>query len=150
MLKKEQFARFSAEVEETLKALASRYGAEVHCGNIKYDDVSFNIDLKVVKKVIAGKPYEQYEFEKHCGNYGFLPEDYKKQFIYKNELYTIVGFSPNASVRPVKVLNERRQSYKFEVEAVKHMLKHNVPNGINKTETVNKTKQQLLDELMNY
>jgi len=71
MLSKKEFDAFRKETELTLVELAKKYNVNIEAGKIKYTSDSFNLDLKVTKKEVNGKSFEQSEFEKYCILYGF-------------------------------------------------------------------------------
>lgn len=149
MLNERQFIAFKREAEELLTALASRYGADVKAGKIRYDDTSFNLDIKVTKKSVNGKPYEQVEFEKYCKLYDFKPEDYKKQFVCQNKIYTLTGFNSRASVRPIICSDELGKKYSFTSSLAHKSLKESPKTGITVVEEkVSWTVEQAMDALL--
>lgn len=149
MLNERQFNAFRREAEELLTALAGRYGADVKAGKIKFGDSSFNLDIKVTKKSVNGKPYEQVEFEKYCKLYDFKSEDYKKQFVHDNKIFTITGFNPKASVRPINCADDNGKKYKFPLELAKRLLKESPKTGITVVEEkVSWTAEQAMDALL--
>jgi len=93
MLTKPEFASFRLETEKALQQLSEKYNINITAGKIRYDDNSFNLDLKMTKKEVNGESFEKVEFEKYCFLYGFKPEDYLKKFISNCKTYTIVGLS---------------------------------------------------------
>jgi len=122
MLTKKEFVAFRQEAEKALQELAKKYDVNIKAGNIKYDNNSFNLDLKMTKKDIGGKTFEQVEFEKHCFMYGFKPEDYRKQFTMNGETFTVTGFKLRATKMPIVAVRQDGRGFKFGEETVKRLL----------------------------
>lgn len=119
MLTKIQFESFRKETEQALKSIAEKYNANITTGKIKYTSDSFNLDLKVTKKEVNGKSYEQAEFEKNAFLYGFDPEDYNKTFMSHGKSFQLVGFNNKARTMPVLAKCEDGKRYKFGTEVKK-------------------------------
>ena len=122
MLTKPEFASFRLEAEKALQQLSEKYNVNITAGKIRYDDNSFNLDLKMTKKEVNGELFEKVEFEKYCFMYGFKPEDYLKKFISNCKTYTIIGFKPRNTKMPVIAVSQDNKRYKFNEETVKRLL----------------------------
>ena len=88
--------KFRTEVELALAAVAEKYGCEVTAGNIKYDTTSVDIAIYFKSKGENGESAEEMDFKKHCGDYGFKPEDYNATVIFEGKKYSFIGFNPRA------------------------------------------------------
>jgi hypothetical protein len=122
MLSKQEFASFRKETEQALQELAKKYNVNIEAAGIKYTSNSFDMTLKMTKKEVNGKSFEQAEFEKHCILYGFKPEDYNKSFVMNGKTYTLCGFKLKARTMPVLARNKDGQNYKFGEDTVKRLL----------------------------
>lgn len=121
MLSKKEFDAFRKEAELALGELAKKYNVNIEAGKIKYSSDSFNLDLKVSKKEVNGKSFEQSEFEKYCFLYGFQPEDYNKTFVTSGRKFKLIGFKTSARTMPVLAQGEDGKNYKFSSE-IKRLL----------------------------
>jgi len=121
MLSKKEFDAFRKETELALIELAKKHNVNIEAGKIKYTSDSFNLDLKVTKKEVNGKSFEQSEFEKYCVLYGFQPEDYNKSFVTSGRKFKLIGFKTSARTMPVLAQSEDGKSYKFGTD-VKRLL----------------------------
>ena len=114
MLTTKQFDEFRNEANRLLAELAAKYDANIKCGKIKYDTNSFDMNVSVTRKVVSGKSFEQAEFEKMCGFYGFKPEDYKRKFTCQGRVFALKGFNPKARSMPVLAEDASGKSYKMK------------------------------------
>ena len=96
IMTKEQFSQLRYEMETALAAIATKYNCDVSVGNIKYDDINTDIVVSLRSKGADGKPADQLNFEKYCGQFGFKPEDYGFTFTDGKKTFTFVGFNPKA------------------------------------------------------
>jgi len=118
MLTKKEFESFRIETEQAMKTIAEKYGVNIHAGKINYDSNSFTLDLKVSKKKVNGKSFEQAEFEKNCIYFGLKPEDYNKSFMSNGRKFNICGIKTSARKMPILAKCEDGKTYKFSLENV--------------------------------
>jgi len=123
MLSKKEFELFRMELEKATEALAKKFDVTIKAGKIKYSADSFNLDLKVNKKEVNGKSFEQSEFEKYAETYGFMPEDYKKEFVSNGKTFTLIAFKTSARTLPVLAIAEDGRRYKFRTDVKERLLK---------------------------
>ena len=122
MFSKEELRLYRFEIEQALKEVADKHNVNIHAGNITYTDSSFKLTLEVNKKEVAGKPFEQAQFEKYCLMFGFKPEDYGKQFVSNGKMFTITGFNLKAHKMPVLAKSIDGKGYKFPESTVKRLI----------------------------
>lgn len=119
MLKGKQLKVFRKEVKEALKPIAEKYEANIHAGKIRYNNNRLILDLEMKKNQVNGKPYEQAEFEQSAEIYGYIPEDYGREFVFKEQTYKFIGFNPNARTKPIIGRGIDGKKYRFHKEDVK-------------------------------
>lgn len=91
---------FREDFKNVVKALEEKYDVEIGMGSITYNDKSFHFRTNVEKKVSDEDKAKnmQEEFNTYCQMYGFVPDDYRKEFRVEAERKTfiLVGFNPRA------------------------------------------------------
>jgi hypothetical protein len=117
MLTCTEFKIFRKEAEQALQGLAQKYNANIMAGNIKYDTNHFTISITVRKNDIAGKSYEQAEFEKCCVIFGLKPSDFGKTFASQGREFTICGIDMKARSMPI-LATSNGKTYKFKEESI--------------------------------
>ena len=105
------FERLRSEMETALAEVAAKYGCEVVAGKIKYDNTVINVDLAFKAKGENGESAEEVEFKKLCGEYGFVPEDYRKAVVIKDKMYRLVGFNTRARKNFCIIKDANGQTY---------------------------------------
>lgn len=119
MMTKDEFKMLSNEIEEVLQKVGDKYGVDISGGNIRYSNIDATMQLKLAKKLVDGKPYEQAEFEKYCYQYGLTPNDYKRKIEANGTTYVLIGLNPKAPKYPLLVENEENKCYKMALDALR-------------------------------
>lgn len=91
---KKEFDNFRNDLQQALKGIEEKYQVKINTGKIKYTELDFNIDMKVIKNE-DGLNVEQEKFEKYCIIYGFKKEHYKNKITLQNKQFEFVGFNIN-------------------------------------------------------
>ena len=122
MFTRKQFEEFKNDTEQVMKALAEKYNVNIKTGKIKYADNNFTLALDVAKKEVNGQSFEQAEFAKHCYLFGLKPEDYRREFQYKERTYMLTGFSLRSPKMPIIVTCTTGGEYKLSRDLVASVL----------------------------
>lgn len=117
------FKQFRNDVVEALAAVAKKYGCEVTAGNIKYDTSSIDLSLYFKAKGENGETAEEIDFKKHCGDYGFKPEDYNATVIFEGKKYFFIGFNPRARKNYCIIRDAAGKEYATSIAAIQLSLK---------------------------
>lgn len=122
MFDKEFFNDFRKDVEEALNHVAHNYGVNIKAGTIKYTQEEFTLVLEVARILGDGEmPIEQQDFERHCEQYGFTPNDYLREFDWNGDTFQLVGF--NVKARKAHLICQKKEDgnrYRFHDAAVKN------------------------------
>ena len=127
---RKKFDEFRSDVEAALEDVGEKYDVSIEAGSISYSDIEFKMGLKMKKKNVDGKSFEQAAFEKHCKMFGFKPADYRREFKERatrgtgTEVWKLVGFNPNAPKYPMIVENSQGKQYRMTLDAVKGAIKN--------------------------
>ena len=117
------FKQFRNDVVEALAAIAERYGCEVTAGNIKYDTSSIDLALYFKAKGENGESAEEMDFKKHCGEYGFKPEDYNATVVFEGKRYSFIGFNPRARKNYCIIRDAAGKEYATSIVSIQSGLK---------------------------
>lgn len=116
------FKQFRNDVVEALAAIAERYGCEVTAGNIKYDTSSIDLSLYFKAKGENGETAEEMDFKKHCGDYGFKPEDYSATVVFEGKRYSFIGFNPRARKNYCIIRDSAGKEYATSIASIQSSL----------------------------
>ena len=56
---RKKFDEFRSDVEAVLEDVGEKYGVSIEAGSISYNDIEFKMGLKMTKKNVDGKSFEQ-------------------------------------------------------------------------------------------
>lgn len=101
---KQSFESLRRDIEEALWPVAEKYELKIKAGKITYSEMECQIKLEAVRQ-IEGVDNEKERFETLCRLYGFTPEQYKMNILYKGERYQLVGFNPTKPKNRCNILN---------------------------------------------
>ncbi len=94
MRKYVNFEAFRKDTEKALSELQTKYGVEIKAGNIRYDETSFTMQLKVTRADVDVQKQEFMNGLIYMKTNGFTADDYLATFEDKGKTYTIIGFKP--------------------------------------------------------
>lgn len=100
-INKELLKNFREDFGKVAKLLENKYGLVIKLNNnMTYTSKSITAGFKafVAETGENGNsiPFEQLEFNKLCGKYGFTPEDYMCNVSAGGNIYKLYGFNPKA------------------------------------------------------
>lgn len=122
---KKEFSLFKSDVETALKEVEKKHGVSISCGNIRYSELDFTLQLTVIKSDASTDGKKQL-FEKECVYYGFEPEEYNKLFTLNGKAFRLVGFNRNSPKNCCKIISETDgKEYKCNAEAIHRAFKDN-------------------------
>lgn len=101
---KKNFDALRRDIEEALWPVSEKYGLKFKTGKINYSNLDCQIKLEATSE-IEGVNVEQEKFNTHCRNYGFTPEQYRMNILYKGTRYQLVGFNPTKPKNRCNILN---------------------------------------------
>lgn len=116
------FEAFRKDTENALKELQTKYGVEIKAGNIRYDETSFTMQLKVTRADVDVQKQEFMNNLLYMKAYGFSEDDYLAEFRDKNRTCTIIGFKPGNKYNVVVEADNGRK-YGYTADAVKACMK---------------------------
>ena len=116
---------FKTDFEKAMSELEKKYGVVVAMKSANIGNSSFTARIEVVNgtsKVNA----EKVKFEEDVAyfkEYGLTKNDYQKKFKIDGEVYSLIGFKPNARKNKFILCNSKGIKYAFSALALK--LKYN-------------------------
>lgn len=122
MLSSTQFNELRHDMDEALKVVADKYGVDIVSGNISYTAIDATVKVSLTKRDIAGKSYEQTQFELYAGLFGLSPSDYGKEFSAMGRRFCLVGFKPKSPKYQVVGVDDHGKRYKFPKSVIKAVI----------------------------
>ena len=122
MRKYVNFEAFRKDTENALKELQTKYGVEIKAGNIRYDETSFTMQLKVTRADVDVQKQDFMNSLLYMKAYGFTEDDYLAEFRDKTRTCTIIGFKPGNKYNVVVEADNGRK-YSYTADAVKACMK---------------------------
>lgn len=116
---------FAKEAEQTLKALAEKHGVSVRVKGGTFSPLSFRQTFEFVASQTDEKTGqtltpETESFMHNCVFLGLTEQDLWQKFIYRNEVYRLIGLNPRRGKYPLSI--ERLadgKKFRFPVDAYK-------------------------------
>jgi len=119
---KELLRVFRTDLDKALKELEDKHGVQISVGAMTYSDTQFTFSSKAI---IGGSPeeVEKAEFKKHCGKYGFKPENYGTVMLIGGKQCEFIGFKTRATKMPCLVRDiENGKKYKCDTKTISFRL----------------------------
>ena len=116
------FNNFRKDAEEALEKLQKKYGVEISAGNIRYNETSFTMQLKVTRADVDIQKQDFMNNLLYMRAYGFSEDDYLAEFRDKTRTCTIIGFKPGNKYNVVVEADNGRK-YSYTADAVKAFMK---------------------------
>lgn len=115
------FNDFRHDVDATLKILGEKYGLNIKSGNISYNDKSFSMKLECNRTDIDVEKENFVENLRYMKMYGceFTEADYKREFLFKNKPYLLIGFKPGNKYDCIISSPDGSKSYKIPHSEIK-------------------------------
>jgi len=117
------------EIREILEAnvfeaLEEKFNVRVTVGAARFDDanVTFKIEFADVTEDGEVRDTKSENFKRECYRFGLEPDDLGSSFLFRGEMYKIVGLKPRSYKYPVLAERSDGRSFKFAADLVKRNL----------------------------
>jgi hypothetical protein len=121
-IKGSNFKKFRNDFASAVKQMEADFGVTIKMGGITYegDGSAFHSKVTVRNTSVNGVSFEQNDFNKNCGMYGFEKSDYNREFTMQGERLRLVGFNLRAPKNSCSIVGVKSGSkYKCSESAVK-------------------------------
>lgn len=111
-----EFNEFRKDLIEATKELSEKYKVTIQAGSISYNDLSFDLKLKVTKNE-EGLDIEKEQFLKNARYYGLDESDYLKTVTIQGRQFELYGINPRAKSQPCLIRDVKNDGhYKCSLE----------------------------------
>lgn len=127
MFTSKDFVEIRKDFKIAMKDFSEKYNLKVEMGTINFSGLEFSSKVKFESNDKKDDSNMRKEFEKHCGDYGLAPTDYKKRFTTKTtktgvpQMFELVGFEITRPVNPlVAIMVKTGKEYIFRETLLKN------------------------------
>lgn len=108
------FEIFAMNIENALRGVGAKY-------EVAFEVKDINMRGGTIKLGVAGigEVAERARFEEFAAQFGYMAEDYRKQFYVNGEYWEIVGFDVDMPDTPIIIESVERKKYKVPTDYLK-------------------------------